>query len=76
MCKRSCFQHLGYVIENGAICYDNECYCKETNDEVTKQTTTVKEDIETIEETDGAIIEEWNYSNQESECAIYFDYSN
>ena len=70
-CKRSCFQHLGYTVRNGAMCYDNECYCKETaddEDETTRNTPVESTwDDGITEEKNEAIIQEWDYRNQDSE---------
>ena len=65
-CKRSCLQHLGYSVQNGAICYNNECYCKEADQTTKKVDDTPARPEYTTEEGDHAIIEEWNYNNQES----------
>ena len=56
------------------MCYKNECYCKETADdgeETTMETPlrTTRDDRVT-EEKNEAIIQEWNYRNQDSELLL------
>ena len=66
-CKRSCFEYLGYLIENGALCFNNECYCKEDQEEqhvtqIITGTTTLTSEME--------VDEDWDYQNQNSKCVL------
>ena len=68
-CKRSCAEYLGYSTENGALCFNNECYCKEDQDkEPVTQTidknTTPADNTEISTETDAE--DDWDYKNQGS----------
>ena len=56
------------------MCYNNECYCKETADD--GEETTMKTPLKSTrhdgvtEEKNEAIIQQWNYRNQESELLL------
>jgi hypothetical protein len=56
------------------MCYNNECYCKETADDgdETTMNTPVKSTMDDgiTKEKNEAIIEEWNYKNQDSELLL------
>jgi len=53
---------LGYLIEKGDLCFNNECYCKEDPDE--EPVTQIIADTTTLRsETD--VDEDWDYKNQD-----------
>ena len=69
ICKRSCVQHLGYYVENGATCLDGECYCKQPTFETPKDQNegTTETNKGQNEDTTHANKGEfnWDYSNQD-----------
>ena len=73
-CKRSCYEYLGYLIENGALCFNNECYCKEDPDEQSVTQTIIENtsslDINTDAPTDTDVDDNWDYKKQGGKAII------
>ena len=67
-CKRSCYEYLGYLIENGALCFNNECYCKEDPDEQSVTQTIIENtsssNINTEDPTETDDDDDWDYKKQ------------
>ena len=72
-CKRSCAEYLGYSTENGALCFNNECYCKEDQEkepvtQTIEKNTTPADDTEISTEADTD--DDWDYKNQGSKIIL------
>ena len=71
-CKRSCYEYLGYLIENGALCFNNECYCKEDPDEQSVTQTIIENtsssSINTKDPSETDDDDDWDYKKQGGKC--------
>ena len=53
ICKNSCFQYLGYYNDDGASCFNGECYCKEISKPAPDKNTEEKKEVKN-----------WSYADQ------------